>query len=133
MKVTDLLSWIRRDFYRYSGEEHVDVLPAKASDSGLVVKLYTDVNVYTLTARDGGSDGGYLGAVGGSRKPRAGETWTRGNDLSDGPLSEETWSRIKNDIISFELVRLRRNHRGIQDTPSSSRVLTGKPSTLGGG
>ena len=35
--------------------------------------------------------------------PRAGEDWTRGNDLPDGKLTKETWSSILRGIICYEL------------------------------
>ena len=38
-----------------------------------------------------------------TRKPRAGEDWHRGNDLSDGPLTREVLEQIKNAIIAYEL------------------------------
>lgn len=106
MKATQILTWLRRDLRRYSGEEHLDIL--EFSDHRVRLRLYTDVNQYTINAHVDG-ERTYLGAQGASRKPRAGENHTRGNDLSDGPLSEETWTGIKNDIIGFELVRVRRH------------------------
>lgn len=48
----------------------------------------------------------YLGCQVSSRKPRAGETWTRGNDLPDGPLTRETWEKIKTSILKYELVKI---------------------------
>jgi len=48
----------------------------------------------------------YLGCAAGTRKPRAGEDWTRGNDLSDGAFTYKTWRKIKNDIIAHELVKV---------------------------
>lgn len=105
MKATQILTWVRRDFHRFSGDEHLDII--ESSDSRVRLKLYSDVNQYTIhaTVDDGSS---YLGAQGASRKPRAGEGHTRGNELCSGTLSEETWRSIKNDIISFELVRIRK-------------------------
>jgi hypothetical protein len=46
----------------------------------------------------------YLGATAFSRLIRPGEDHVRGNDLPDGPLSFETWQRIKDAIILYELV-----------------------------
>lgn len=105
MKATQILAWLRRDFFRFAGDEHLDVI--ESSDSRCRLKLYSDVNQYSLHVTVDG-DTTYLGASGASRKPRAGESHTRGSDLSSGTLSEETWDRIKNDIISFELVRIRK-------------------------
>ena len=110
MKATQLLTWIRRDLVRFSTDDNYEV--AEQSDDKVIVRFYTEINKYTVVADAKGGEGdGYLGAVSRSRKPRAGEDWTRGNDLADGPLSEDTWDHIKNDIISYELVLLARNHR----------------------
>lgn len=57
--------------------------------------------LYTATDRE---DQGYLGCIASNRYPRLGEHWRRGNDLPDGPLTRETWEKIKDAIISYELV-----------------------------
>ena len=59
----------------------------------------------------------YLGATGSCRKPRAGESWNRGNDLPDGKYSRETWERIKNAIITYELVRVSKQKGSVPGTP----------------
>ena len=51
-------------------------------------------------------DKGYLGCTVIARKSRAGEDWVRGNDLADGKYCKETWEKIKNNIISYELVKI---------------------------
>lgn len=61
--------------------------------------LYTDGNCYAIDA----TQTGYLGCVVSARKPRPGEDWTRGHDLADGKLNDETWNRILRDIIAYEL------------------------------
>jgi hypothetical protein len=68
--------------------------------------LYTDRYKYSISAKDRSKDDGYLGCVVSARKPRAGEDWTRGNDLPDGPFTRKTWEKIKNAIIKYELVEL---------------------------
>ena len=50
--------------------------------------------------------GGYLGCIVSERKPRAGESWTRGNDLADGDFCEETWLAILRDIVKYEMVKI---------------------------
>lgn len=73
------------------------------------IHLYTENHVYNISAIDRVVNNlkyDYLGCTVSSRKPRAGETWCRGNDLTDGNLTLETWNKIKNDIISYELVKL---------------------------
>jgi len=72
----------------------------KGIDEGRVrAYLYTDGHCYAIDA----TDTGYLGCVVSSRKPRPGEDWTRGNDLTDGKLSQKTWDAILRDIIAYEL------------------------------
>lgn len=70
--------------------------------------IYTDTNCYNITARKPKDDDkvGYLGCGVSRRKPNAGENWNRGNDLPDGPYSEETWEKILQSIVRYELVPL---------------------------
>jgi len=71
-----------------------------------VVNLYTDRHKYNIKAIEKKEGKNYLGCVADSRKPNAGETHTRGNDLMDGVLSIDTWHQILGDIVSYELVPL---------------------------
>ena len=93
--------------------------------------LYTQDHIYSISAREryfvnddgsrgSGVGGDYLGCTVVTRKPRAGEDWNRGNDLADGPLNRETWEKIKNDIIGYELVKLvpKPNYIAEDKTPS---------------
>lgn len=68
--------------------------------------FYTEDYNYFITAieRENGSD--YLGCGVSARKARAGEGWTRGNDLPDGEFNKKTWDRIIYSIVSYELVKL---------------------------
>ncbi len=78
------------------------------------IKLFTDVNVYSIVAQPSSHspDKTYLGCVYDSRRPRAGEDWTRGGDLADGDFSYDTWVEILSDIIGTELVKI---HRPIKE------------------
>lgn len=69
------------------------------------VKIYTALNVYRVTAIDRAEDCGYLGCIVSVRYPRPGEHWCRGNDLPDGHLKRETWERIKNAMLAYEIVQ----------------------------
>lgn len=60
----------------------------------------------------------YLGCTVQSRKPRAGEDWTRGNDLPDGKCNYETWTKIKNNIIAYELVKVVAKPSPVPETPN---------------
>ena len=68
--------------------------------------FYTEDNRYSITAIDRNEDEGYLGCGVSCRKVRAGEDWIRGNDLPDGPFTEETWNTIIYAIVNYELVKL---------------------------
>ena len=73
------------------------------------LKFYTGRYEYKISIRrwtDKKNDGGYLGCMVQNRSPRAGETWTRGNDLPDGKYSHHTWYAILSAIVSFEMVEL---------------------------
>lgn len=75
------------------------------NENRLHVVLFTNDHRYHIaahTAPEGGDD--YLGCLASVRKPRAGEAWTRGNDLPDGPLTRETWDSIIHRIVGYELV-----------------------------
>lgn len=108
-----LRGWMERDLrYSYfSWENHVQVENFKVGGNprdGFRVRLYTDRNVYTIVFReaDPGDPHTYFGCQVSSRKPLAGENWTRGNDLPDGKFSEETWRKMVGAIASYELVPL---------------------------
>ena len=77
-------------------------------------RLYTNDHCYSITARveqrTVSEYHTYLGCIARTRKPRAGEDWTRGNDLADGKLCIETWNNILADIVSYELVRVHRQN-----------------------
>lgn len=113
--IEDFQEWLVRDLSRFGDETNhiefvqdgvstsVDGPPAKVK----AIRVYTDTNRYSVRAQEhADDDNGYLGCQASSRKPRAGEDWTRGSDLADGPLSEETWHKILGDIISYEMVRI---------------------------
>lgn len=73
----------------------------------LMFHLYTDHYCYHLAAHlpyDDRNDAGSLLLSGWTRKPRAGEDWSRGNDLHDGDFSHETFVRCMLDIVKWELV-----------------------------
>jgi len=74
-------------------------------------KIFTHDYVYSIVAQQRETRVPYLGCMVGCRTPRAGEAWTRGNDLPDGEFSKETWGKIKNAIIAHELVRIAKKTR----------------------
>jgi hypothetical protein len=98
-----LKEWMER-ITRFGGHRSIEWV--EDTDTELRVHLYTDTNEYQIKAllKDNGRN--YLGCVASSRKPRAGETWTRGNDLADGPLTFKTWYDILADIVAYETVKV---------------------------
>lgn len=85
-------------------------------------RLYTNDYQYRLYAVERIKDNGYLGCTMSTRKPRAGEDWTRGSDLPDGPFTEETWNRIVCAIVANELVPLKKEK--ITDIKPDTSVRT---------
>lgn len=71
------------------------------------ILMYTSINRYSIVASIT-ENRTYLGATASCRTPRAGEDWTRGNDLADGAFSKETWNKILADIVGYELVKIHR-------------------------
>ena len=85
-------------------------------------KLWTFTNFYSIVGvcKDGAAPH-YLGCTAQSRKPRAGEDWTRGNDLPDGPFCKETFDAIVRAIVKYEAVRVAGT---VSDVRIESRALT---------
>lgn len=102
---------------RGSGSEHNFIHHVDGSGPLFAerVKIYTRDHYYTISAREKGKRRSYLGCTVSTRKPRAGESHTRGNDLPDGRFSQETWNKIKNAIIAYELVKVAKPVRHIPD------------------
>ena len=104
----DIKQWID-NIGRYSSEQNVEINEYADSSDGIGhyhFFIYTNDHSYSIIAKTKKGGRSYLGCIASSRKPRAGEDWTRGNDLSDGDLSLETWHQILGDIVSYELVKV---------------------------
>lgn len=111
--IDDFEAQMRNDLRRWTsnGIEELPTPHLVVDGNDIVSKrwrIYTDINAYTFSASMGhpGSMRTYLGCISTCRKPRAGEDWSRGSDLADGPLSLETWHRILADIVSYEMVKI---------------------------
>ena len=113
--VTDIRPWLE-SLVRWGGDvQQVSIPESELVDDGLErFYIYTRENSYSLYVKypriGDANDVGYLGCIASSRTPRAGEDWTRGNDLSDGPLTHETWVRIVQDIVAYEMVKVHHKH-----------------------
>jgi len=88
-----LIEWLGR-FSRFSPKK-VEVV--KNTETRFRIKLYTDRNVYSISATNT-----YLGCTASTRKPRPGEEWSRGSDLPDGNFLEKTFFGILGAIIFYE-------------------------------
>ena len=104
-----LITWLR-SFHRFADIDKT--MKIIKNNDRLLVLMYTNAHIYSLSAslptnsaessQDGGL--GYLGMTASCRKSRVGENWTRGGDLPDGRYNQETFERIKNAIIAYELL-----------------------------
>ena len=112
MKKKDIKNWLK-EICRWDNVDdfvHFPIDEGQNDEEGYAAKvrcrIYTRDHVYGIIAIDRQKNNGYLGCVVSTRKPRAGEDWTRGNDLPDGPYTYKTWQKIKNAIIAYELVKI---------------------------
>ncbi len=108
--LTEFCRWKKIDeFVFWAGET------SSPEEYKIQLNIYTHDNDYRITAVEkydhGHLEHTYLGCVVSARKPRAGEGWTRGRDLPDGPFSQKTWNKIKNAIIAWELVKISKPKR----------------------
>jgi hypothetical protein len=102
-----LTHWMNDMKHGYRNEDLYMVV----EDKRILIYMFTLTNEYRIVAvckNEGVLNRGYLGATASSRTPRAGEDWTRGNDLADGDFSKNTWHRILSDIVGYELVKIHR-------------------------
>lgn len=102
-QIVEWLKLSRRAKYKVEDFTYIN-----RKENRLSVVLYTNCNSYSISVRPYADGTAYLGCTMGCRKPRAGEDWARGNDLADGKFCKETWDKIVADIISCELVDIKR-------------------------
>lgn len=110
----DYIAQFKKDISKYLPSTGLDIYSHPAIDDMENIDIdtddeeccricvYTDSNRYTIVC----TVDGYLGCTASSRKPRAGEDWTRGNDLPDGEYGPETWLEIVCAIVSYEMVKV---------------------------
>lgn len=111
--IEDFKSWIGNIGKFSRSPKNIEIVDDEGEGDGkgnweqrFRVRIYTNTKRYGIIAVERSKDKGYLGCTASSRMPRAGETWTRGNDLADGPLTKKTWHAILGDIVSYEMVDL---------------------------
>ena len=105
-KVKETVEQFLKDVTPYGRRD--DFLQFIEGDSFLRWIIFTNDHRYSIVATFDKEplETNYFGCTATTRKPRAGENHTRGNDLPDGELTQETWQRIKNAIIKYEVVNL---------------------------
>jgi hypothetical protein len=106
--IENLQESIKNLIYPGEFEEFVDVIKDFKLEKEQMFEcvLYTNEYKYKIFAVQREKETSYLSCQASARKPRAGEDWNRGNDLTDGPLELETWNKIIRDMINYEIVKL---------------------------
>lgn len=97
--------WLRVVYRPSQIDRAVHVRPDDGECGSIYVKIWTDTNEYRVCISlkpTGRLEDAYMGASASTRKPRAGETWTRGNDLPDGRFSDGLWRDILAAIVRYE-------------------------------
>lgn len=100
--------WLRDLTFPGNPKDFIQEISGQGEPGEVHRKLcfYTDNHCYTITAIERPAGKSYLGCGVLTRKSRAGEDWVRGNDLPDGDFTQQTWTRILNAIICYELEKL---------------------------
>lgn len=110
-----LMEWLGE--CKFANYKRKDCIYINEEDESVRLSLFTDNNFYSIRAKPPSENKktGYLGGIAQSRKPRAGETWNRGNDIADGPFTREVWNQILFDIVGYELVKIQQPVKRIAD------------------
>ena len=126
MVIEQLQQWFDIPYLIWTRDVEIVSQGFSDGEESVTIRLYTDNNVYTITAKVGATS--YLGCVASARKPRAGEDWARGNDLPDGKFCKETFDAILAGIVGYETVRVHRDstHEPGKE-PYQTSELSGSP------
>jgi hypothetical protein len=103
-KIEQVKEWVENLCFPHKDSKFTEYV--EHHKSTLKFKIYTDNNVYHFIAVVKDNDDNYLSCQVSSRKQRAGESWTRGNDLPDGKINQNTWFNILQSIVKHEMVVL---------------------------
>lgn len=87
------INWLK-DF-KFSNHKYINVTINGAEVFGITIYTVTNAYAFRITST-------YLGCTAGTRMPRAGEDWSRGNDLPDGKFTKETLTKILGAILFYE-------------------------------
>ena len=83
-----------------------EVVHPEGKEFELKFSIFTEKHEYIIRAIERENGKNYLGCIVDNRAPWPGEKHTRGNDLADGDLCQQTWMSILTDIISLELIEI---------------------------
>ena len=100
--------WLEKLVFPGKTKDFIEKLKGSVDSTQLErrICLYTNEHEYYIRAVQRPDGKSYLGCNVIARKSRAGEDWQRGNDLPDGPFTQETWNKIVYAIVNYELVKL---------------------------
>jgi len=112
---SQFLGWLKEICPGDDLERYCQILDDSNPPGDMSVRFFSKNYYYTINVHTKSGEASYLGAFVGCRKPRAGETWHRGNDLPDGKFSKETWDKIKHAMIRYELVKVIKKQEGLPD------------------
>ena len=101
--------WLRDLVFPGQVKDFIEEHNGSGDDSETMRKLslYTNEHEYIITAIERfNGEKSYLGCGVLARKARAAEDWHRGNDLPDGDFTQDTWNKILNAILNYELIKL---------------------------
>ncbi len=103
---TQLIEWLSQvktwgDGTKQCWEDYITDDP---KNNAFRLLIYTNDHSYSISVHFHENGKHYLGCIASTRKPRAGEDWTRGNDLPDGDFSKKTFDAIMRKIVGYELI-----------------------------
>lgn len=143
-ELSEVVSWIQEICRLGKADDYILCDDNPTSDL-YHFRFFTKENKYSIAVRPYGvthtrtangkaveahNNPSYIGATVQTRKPRAGEDWNRGNDLPDGEYSRETWDKIKNAIIAYEMVKVSKQARSEYPEPKVTPGLLETPDDL---
>lgn len=133
MNLSDVEAWLRDRLVRHGRRSKVmiDRPPTQgAQDYAVRARLWTAINVYAIIVKPFSNHMGYMGCVVTSRAPRPGEDHTRGSDLADGDLGDETLGRILADIVHYEALDVAPRLAEVPVGEGEGEFLPGRPVRL---
>lgn len=125
MVIEQLMQWFNIPYLIWTRDVEIVSNELRDGDQTARIRIYTASNIYAINARVGTVS--YLGCIATARMPRAGEDWSRGNDLPDGNFSQETFDNIMKAIVGYEVVKVHQKADGksvAQDSTPNSALIS---------